>query len=440
MYDFMEYPNDNSFAAERVKEFPHAPGVYLMKDAQERVIYIGKAKDLRKRAGSYFLKTAAEDERTRFLVRDIRDIDFIQTPSEVDAIIMEARLIKDIQPKYNRALKDGKSFPYIQVHYREEFPRVEATREPLSSGVKLYGPYISPIRGALVVIQKIFKFRTCQYDIQSDDPKMRFFRPCLLASIGQCTAPCCGRTSKEEYRKQIHRLQRFLEGNRDQLLEELRSEMKEASKNLQFENAAAIRDQISALERLNECGDLETHVQPEVFQMDPKKGLLGLQKILHLPKTPRVIEGVDIAHLQGEETVASLVQFIDGLPFKAGYKRYRIRSVDGVNDFASIGEVVYRRLRRLREENGMLPDIFLIDGGKGQLHSAADAAKEAGVELPALVSLAKREEEVFVWGREEPLHISRHAFSLRLLQYVRDEAHRFAQHYHHLLRRKKFRK
>ncbi|MDO4584666.1 MAG: excinuclease ABC subunit UvrC [Planctomycetia bacterium] len=434
----IEYPDNNSYAAEKVKHFPHAPGVYLMKDALGRVIYIGKAKDLRKRAGSYFYKTAEEDERTKFLVQDIRDIDYIQVESEVDAIFLEARMIKDILPFYNRALKDGKSFPYIQIYTHEEFPRVEVTREPQTSGVKLYGPFISPIYGALVVLQKIFQFRNCQLTIRSDDPKLRFFRPCLLASIGQCSAPCCGRVSREAYRKQIHRLQRFLEGNKKQLLKELREEMQQAAVALRFEEAGMLRDQISALERLNECGDLEKNVQPEVFQMDPRKGLVGLQKILHLSRIPRTIEGVDIAHLHGEETVASLVQFIDGIPFKQGYKRYRIRTVDGINDFASIAEVVYRRLKRLREENAVLPDILLIDGGKGQLHAAAEAAREAGAMPEALISLAKRDEELYVLGQDEPLHLSRHAYSLRLLQYVRDESHRFAQHYHHILRGKKF--
>lgn len=429
--------------AEKAKSFPHAPGVYLMKNAEGRIIYIGKAKDLRKRVASYFTQAAAEDRRTMHLVTEIADVDYIQTESEVDAILLEARMIKDLLPYYNRLLKDGKSFPYIQIYNREEFPRVEVTREPKSHGVKLYGPFVSPVRGALVVMQKIFKFRVCSQHIRSDDPKIRFARPCLLASIGQCTAPCCGRVSREDYRKQIHRLQRFLEGNKQKLLRELEADMADAAKNLRFEEAAEIRDQRAALARLNEHGDLETHVQPEVFQMDPKRGLAGLQKILHLPEMPRVIEGVDIAHLHGEATVASLVQFLDGVPFKSGYKRYRITGVDGINDYASIAEVVFRRLTRLKEEGKPLPDILLIDGGKGQLHAAEESVRRAGVvigrDLKALVSLAERNEELYIFGQDEPLRLSRHAYSLRLLQYVRDEAHRFAQHYHHILRGKRFR-
>jgi len=430
---------DRSAAAEKVKSFPTTPGVYLMKDAAGRVIYIGKAKNLRARASSYFLKAAEQDRRTAELVREIRDIDFLEAESEVDALLLESRLIKDVQPRFNSDLKDDKTFPYLQITTHEDYPRVEFTREPRRKGVKLYGPFTSAgsLRGAMVVLQRIFKFRTCTLDIEADDRKWRWFRPCLLASIDQCTAPCNLRISKEDYRRDIMRLRTFLDGNKTRLLEEMRREMMAASQELAFEKAARLRDEIRLLETLDERGDLEEHVQPEVFLVDPKKGLAGLKSVLKLEKTPRVIEGVDIAHLGGSETVASLVQFLDGLPFKPGYKRYRIKSVDGIDDFKSIHEVVSRRFARLVREGISLPDIFLIDGGKGQLSAAVAAVEALGIEPPCMISLAKREEEVFVPGRSEPLKISKDAYSLRLLEYVRDEAHRFAQHYHHLLRRKK---
>jgi excinuclease ABC subunit C len=429
---------DRSAAAEKVKGFPQTAGVYLMKDAAGRVIYIGKAKNLRARASSYFLKAAEQDRRTAELVREIRDIDFLEAESEVDALLLESRLIKDVQPRFNSELKDDKTFPYLQITTHEDYPRVEFTREPRRKGVKLYGPFTSAgsLRGAMVVLQRIFKFRTCTLDIEADDQKWRWFRPCLLASIGQCTAPCNLRISKEDYRRDIMRLRTFLDGNKKRLLEEMRREMMAASQELAFEKAARLRDEIRLLETLDERGDLEEHVQPEVFLVDPKKGLAGLKSVLKLEKTPRVIEGVDIAHLGGSETVASLVQFLDGLPFKPGYKRYRIKSVDGIDDFKSIHEVVSRRFSRLVREGISLPDIFLIDGGKGQLSAAVAAVQALGIEPPCMISLAKREEEVFVPGRSEPLKISKDAYSLRLLEYVRDEAHRFAQHYHHLLRRK----
>ena len=427
-------------AAEKVRsKFPQTPGVYLFQDKAGRVIYIGKAVNLRSRAGSYFLKAAAEDQRTARLVREAYDIDYLDAESEVDALLMESRLIKDIQPKYNRELRDDKSFPYLQITTREDFPRIEITREPRSSGVKLYGPFtsISSLRGALQVLQRVFQFRTCSLDIEENDQRWRWFRPCLLASIKQCTAPCNLRISKDDYRRDIERLKKFLEGKRKPLLKEMRAEMKEAAAALRFEQAARLRDEIQMLESLNERGELEKHEQPEVFYVDPKKGLVGLQKVLKLASAPRTIEGMDIAHLGGDETVASLVQFIDGLPFKPGYRRYRIREVEGIDDYASMQEVVARRFSDVNNEADIHPDILLIDGGKGQLNSAVKAFQTLQIEPPLILSLAKKEELIYVNGRDEPLRLSRHAFALRLLQYVRDESHRFAQHYHHILRRKK---
>jgi excinuclease ABC subunit C len=229
----------------------------------------------------------------------------------------------------------------------------------------------------------------------------------------------------------------FLDGNRKRLLDEMRQEMADASTNLRFEQAARLRDELRMLESLRERGELDTHEQPEVFYVDPKKGLSGLQKILTLPARPRNVEGVDIAHLGGNETVASLVQFIDGLPFKPGYRRFRIRDVEGVDDYASIREVVARRFRKLRDDGDLFPDILLIDGGIGQLRKALEAFDALKITPPVVLSLAKKEELVYVAGRSKPLRLSRRSYALRLLQYVRDEAHRFAQHYHHILRRKR---
>lgn len=423
---------------DKVKTFPTGPGVYLMKDEQARVIYVGKAVNLRSRAGSYFTTAAATERRTAELVTEIADLDFIETDSEVDALLLEARLIKDIQPRFNSDLKDDKTFPYLQITTNEDFPRVEFTRKPASKGVKLYGPFTSAkqLRGTITVLQRVFKFRNCSLDIDENDERWRWFRPCLLASINQCTAPCNLRITKEEYREDIRRLKMFLEGKKTKLLEDLRAQMLEASKELKFEKAGRIRDQIKALESLNLRGNLEDHVQPEAFYVDPKRGLKGLKKILGLPDLPRVIEGVDIAHLQGGETVASLVQFIDGMPFKHGYKRYKIRTVEGIDDFASMREVVSRRFRSLRNNDERYPDLLLVDGGKGQLNAVMSALAAIEVEAPCVISLAKQQEEVFVPGESESRKLSRHSFALRLLQSVRDEAHRFAQAYHHILRRK----
>src|SRR6185312_8636855 len=264
-------------------------------------------------------------------------------------------------------------------------------REPSQRGTKLYGPFASAsaLRGAIQVLQKIFKFRTCSLDIDETDEKWRWYRPCLLASIGQCSAPCNLRISKDDYRRDIQRLRMFLEGNKKRLLSEMKEEMLAASALLQFEKAARLRDEIHMLETLDERGELETHVQPEVFFVDPKKGLAGLQKVLKLDQPPRTIEGVDIAHLGGGETVASLVQFIDGLPFKPNYRRFKIRDVQGVDDYASIREVIARRFQRLHDDAQVQPDLLLIDGGKGQLSAAQGVFDELGIAPPKLLSLAK---------------------------------------------------
>jgi excinuclease ABC subunit C len=426
-------------AAEKAKGFPQSPGVYLMKDHQGLVIYIGKAKNLKNRASSYFHDTAMQDPRLAAWVREICDIDFLPCTSEVDALLTENRLIKDIQPRYNKELKDDKTYPYLMIVTHEEFPRVEVTRTPRQRGAKLYGPFtsVAQLRGALQVLQRLFRFRTCSLDIDSSDPRWRWFRPCLLASIKQCSAPCNLRISREDYRRDIRRLQLFLEGGRERLVQQMEEEMRQASKEMAFEKAARIRDELKLLSSLDERGQIDRHAQPEVFQIDPKRGLRGLKKILQLPEIPRVIEGIDIAHLGGRETVASLVQFIDGLPFKPGYRRYRIRDVDGIDDFRSIHEVVSRRFRRALHQDDPFPDLLLIDGGKGQLNAALAAFRDQQIRPPVLLSLAKRDEEIYLPGESEPLRLQRNAFSLRLLQYVRDEAHRFAQHYHHILRRKK---
>ena len=281
----------------RARSFPAAPGVYLMKDGQGRVLYVGKAKNLRNRASHYFTQIAAEDRRTADLVKQIVDIDFLPADSEVDALLMEARLIKDIQPPFNVDLKDDKTFPYLQIRMREDFPRVEFTRTPRRRGVKLYGPFTSAkgLRFALQVLQRIFKFRTCSLDIKADDQRWRWFRPCILHSINQCTAPCNFRISREDYRRQIRALRLVLEGKKKKLLAELEGEMQEASTALQFERAARLRDEINALRKLELRGDVDKDVQPEVFQIEPRKGMVGLRKLLGLSTTPRTIEGIDIS-------------------------------------------------------------------------------------------------------------------------------------------------
>lgn len=428
---------------EKIRSFPIGPGLYFMKDAEDRVLYIGKAKNLRSRAASYFQPGAnlAESRGPLIveLVHKTVTIDFLQTESEVDAILQEARLIKDIHPPYNTDLKDAKTFPYLEVTTRQEYPGVYVTRNPQDSRNKIFGPFTGAhdLRAVIVVLQKIFRFRTCNLDIREADEKRRFFRPCILYNIRQCTAPCAAFVSKEDYRNQIKDLIRFLESKRSTVLRELKTQMEEASKRMDFESAAVYRDRIRLIENLDRRGTVEGNMQPEAFVPDPTEALTRMQTVLKAEQPVRIIEGFDIAHLAGGETVGSMVQFIDGRPFKNGYRRYKIKTVQGIDDYASLKEIVSRRYKRAQAGEELWPDVVLIDGGIGQLHAAEDAFREMETEPPMLLSIAKKEEIIYVHGREKPLTLSSHDPMRKLIQYVRDEAHRFAQHYHHILRRKK---
>ena len=410
-------PSATVSPAEKVKQFPTGPGIYLMKDAPGRVIYVGKAKNLRSRASSYFHKTASGDRRICDWIGEVADIEFLAADSEVDALLMEARLVKDIQPKYNRDLKDDKSFPYLQITTGEDFPRVNFTRQPLDQGRQALRPVPAcqePARGdpgapADLQVPDVFAGH------RGRRPALEVVSP-LPARVDQSVyGPVQPANRSRELPRDIRRLQLFLDGKKDVLLKEMEEEMRESSKALQFEKAARLRDEIKALGSLNLRGNLADHAQPEVFYVDPRKGLKGLKQILKLDSIPRTIDGVDIAHLGGNEMVGSLVSFVDGLPFKPGYRRYQIKSVAGIDDFAAIREVVTRRIKGLQERDEPFPDIWLIDGGKGQLSSALAAFESLKVVPPTVIALAKREEEIYVQGRSEPIVLSRRSFALRLL-------------------------
>lgn len=438
---------------ERLAHFPKTPGVYLMKDESGRVLYVGKARDLRARVSSYF-QDSADLLRTRGpaiadMAARVADVDFLECETEVDALLTENRLIKDIQPPCNERLKDDKSFPYLEITTGDDFPGVYVTRKPRLRGTKLFGPFTSAagLRDAVNALQKVFQFRTCELEIRADDPRRRFFRPCLLHAIRQCTAPCADRISREAYARDIRRLVKLLSSKRSVLLRQMTREMNEAAAARRYEDAAVLRDRIRAIQSLALSGDPHEDVQPEVFFVDPTEGLEKLARLLELPRPPRIIEGLDVATLHGQESVGSLVCFIDGRPFKAGYRRFRIRTVEGVDDYAMIREVIARRYRYAAVAEELFPDVILVDGGLGQLHAALEAfehmhrAVEAeggrAVRPAMVVSLAKREELVYVQARSAPLRLPRNHAALRLLQQVRDEAHRFGQHYHHILRRKR---
>ena len=428
------------------KALPERPGVYLMKDVDGHVLYVGKAGSLKNRVSSYFVPSAELGPKKQPMLAKIDAIDTIECDGEWEALLMESRLIKDTRPPFNTRLVDDKTFPYLVVTMRDDFPGVFITREPTHEdyrGAKVFGPFASAgaLREAVQLLQRVFRYRTCHLDIEDGDPKNRRFRPCLLHSIGQCTAPCADRISKASYRRDVDAFVRFLGSKRSNMLRELREEMAQASADLRFEDAAKLRDRISAIEKLD---DREKRAkdgvqwQPEVtvFSGDPTPALKSLQRTLGLTLPIRSMEAIDIAHLQGGETVGSKVCFVDGRPFKDLYRRFKIRTVDN-DDYAAIREVVSRRYRDAGVGEELYPDLILIDGGLGQLHAAMEAFADLSVKPPMVISLAKKDERIYVQEKTEPIRVGRENLGLKLCQAIRDEAHRFAQHYHHILRRKK---
>lgn len=428
---------------ESVRDFPAGPGLYFMKGPKDKVLYIGKAKNLRSRVLSYFQQSvnleSSRSLKIAEMICKVDSVDYLETKSEVDALLQEARLIKDIHPPYNSDLTDGKSFPYLEITTGVDFPGVYITRTPKSKGARLFGPFVNvrDLRAALVEMQKIFKFRTCNLEIEADDPKRRFFRPCLLYSIKQCTAPCGAKIEKDGYKRIVKDLIKFLKSKRSTILREMKKNMAAASESLDYEKAATLRDRIRLIENLDKRGTPDEHLQPEVFAQDPSQALIELQKLLSSEQPIRIIEGIDIAHISGSEAVGSLVKFIDGRPFKSGYRRFKIKTVEGIDDYAMIAEVVKRRYKYALRGEELWPDLVLIDGGLGQLHAAEKAFIEMNAPLPRIAAIAKREEEIYLQDKSKPLRLASNSSAKKLLQYVRDEAHRFAQHYHHILRDKK---
>jgi len=427
----------------RIKDFPGGPGLYFMKGPADTVLYIGKAKNLRSRVASYFQQgadlIASRGPKIAEMLDKVQAVDFLETPNEVEALLAEARLIKDIRPPYNTDLVDDKTFPYLEITSRDDYPGVYITRKPRSSGSRLFGPFAGAkdLREVLVVLQKIFKFRTCTLDIREDDPRRKFFRPCLLHSIKQCVAPCAARIDRLEYKRIITDLVRFLRSKRTTVLRQLSKQMADAAEALEYEKAAMFRDRIRLIERLDRRGSPDENVQPEVFAGDPTEALVQLRELLETTDPVRIIEGIDVANIAGAEAVGSLVKFIDGRPFRSGYRRFKIKTVKGIDDYAMIVEVVKRRYKYALRGEELWPDLVLIDGGLGHLRAAEKALLEMSSPAVKIASIAKREEEIYLQGLNKPLSLPAHSPARKLLQYVRDEAHRFAQHYHHILRRKK---
>ena len=565
---------------QKLENLPSKPGVYQFKDGEGSVLYVGKAVSLRSRVRQYFQRGHQLGPRIESMVSKIRDVEIIVTDSEVEALILEANLIKKLKPRYNVDLKDDKSYPYIVIT-NEPYPRVFVTRRIIRDGSKYFGPFtdVKAMRASLKMVRDIFKVRSCNYTMDAEVVEKRKIRVCLDYHIKKCDGPCEGLISQVHYRKMIGEVEQVLRGRTRDLMRSLEEHMRAASQELRFEDAAALRDKVQGLQVYSErqkvvdmdladrdlfavaaegndaCGVVfrvregkiigKQHVyltgvdgrpEPEVVEqfleryyletddiprevflpvvvggadaieswLSDKRGgnvsivvpkigekakllamcaanakfLLGelklqrmkredyvpasvraLQRELRLPKLPRKIECFDISNIQGSDTVASMVVFENARPKKSEYRKFRIRSVVGPDDFASMREVIERRYTRLQEERGELPDLIVIDGGKGQLSSAVEVLERLGLRqafsptsnldrtlraepesggsnLP-IIGLAKRLEEVFVPDARDPQSIPKTSSGLRLLQQIRDEAHRFAVTYHRAVRSKR---
>ena len=549
---------DDLSLGEKLDSLPSKPGVYQFKNLDAKVIYVGKAQNLRNRVRQYFHKSRSSDLKVDALVSRIADVELIVTDSEVEALILEANLIKKLKPRYNVLLKDDKSFPYIVITH-EPFPRVFVTRRIIRDGSRYFGPYtdVKTMRFALKAVRDIFMIRSCNYDLTAESIAKRKFKICLDYHIRKCEGPCEGFVSLEQYNAMIDKVAKVLRGKTDDVVASLRVEMDQLSAELRFEEAAKVRDGLRALSVYNQkqkviemkevdrdiiavaakeddacgvifkvrdgkvlgshhyyLGNVEGKEETEVLESlleryylenedipdeislsgnvnsleliqawlvgrrggavtfdVPKAGdkaklvamvkknaeflleelqlqkmkrgdlvphsVQSLQRDLRLSVPPRRIECFDISNIQGSDTVASMVVFVDAKPKKSEYRKFKIRTVEGPDDFASLREVVERHFTRLIEEGGVTPDLIVVDGGKGQLSSAVEILQRLNFGGTPIIGLAKRLEEVFLPGASDPLSIPRTSSSLRLLQQIRDEAHRFAITYHRTLRSKR---
>jgi len=404
---------------EKVESLPELPGVYLFKDSAGRVIYIGKAKSLKKRVQSYFTRFLSD--KTQALVAQIADVEYIISGSESQAQILEASLIKERQPKYNISLKDDKSFPWIRFS-DERFPVVcicRRKKNDTKDSARYFGPYTNAklLRRAFKVIRRIFGFRSC---------KKMPAQPCLYFRLNLCPGPCCGAIGEKDYGQLLQEIGMFLESKYEQLIDNLTVKMHAAARQKKFEDAARFRDQIFALSAMHRGADY----------FDSLTEHEDLRKLLKLGSPPQRIEAFDISNISGKDATGSMVSFYNGKPDKNNYRRFRIKTVQGVDDYAMMREVVRRRYSRLKAEGRAMPDAVVIDGGRQHLLAAQDELEKLGLTL-ALVAIAKEQENIYLKGRSDAVQLPSDSRALNLIRRIRDEAHRFARKYHHLLHRKK---
>lgn len=417
-----------------IAEVPQKPGVYVFRDRFGKVIYVGKAKNLRKRLGNYFqtARIKQADAKTRSLINSIDDWAIELVRNEEEALILESRLIKEYAPKYNILMRDDKRYPLLKINLDEDFPTLKKARFKRNDNNTYYGPFPngSALQGTLEFLLAYFQLRSCR----DENPTLDTMKRCLKRVVKDCSAPCMGKISKEDYRKKVDAMLEILGGNTNKIIETIEAKMADAVNKLNFEKAARYRDIKSNLLAVfgQKTRQFENVILPSLpLDSDP---VAELAKALHLPHLPRTIVGFDISNIMGQLAVASMVFFRDGKPERKSYRRFKIKTVHQSDDFAMMQEVFRRYFGRILAENLPHPDLVMVDGGKGQLSSAVETLIELNFPPIAIIGLAKREEEIFLPGRSEPILLSRHNTGLRVLQALRDEAHRFAISYHKELR------
>jgi len=434
--------------AAKLKGLPAQPGVYFHKDASGEIIYVGKAASLRNRVRQYFQASRRRDPKTEVLIAEIVDTDWITVESELDALFVEAEMVRRYMPRYNILLRDDKSSVYIRINYDDPHPSVTYTRRPLDDKAKYFGPYFNgvEVRRALRHLRRAFPYSTHTGVL----PK----RACLQFHLGLCPGIEENKTSLNDYRANLRKLMQYLRGERQQLMERMEKDMERAAKKQDFEGAAHIRNQYFSVKALSKQ---IVFSDKEFLDISKDRGLQGLADLLGIP-VPRRIEGYDISHMQGTDNVASMVVFANGIPDKASYRKFKMR-LPGNNDFGHMEEAITRRCSEKNRKDWGLPDLFLIDGGKGQLAAAAKARDAAGIARP-MIGLAKREEEIVVHIEKSQVNVSQvelrkhnaivhesedfvmillshNSDIVKLLQRVRDESHRFAVSYHSVLKGKR---
>ena len=436
---------------EKIEYLPHDPGVYRYLDASGKIIYVGKAKDLKRRVSQYFRPPEQLDRKTRAPVEHIADLTYTVVETEEDALLLENNLIKQLQPHYNILLKDDKTYPWICIR-NEPFPRVMLTRRYIQDGSLYFGPYASVhhARRLLDLMGSLWKLRICAHALTPEQIEGGKLRCCLNYHLDKCAGPCEGLFSAEEYQAQVEEIRKLLSGRTRELMYACRAKMQEAAADLRFEEAQEWKERLALLEAHHEREKSVGHgiLDMETYKLLKEKTLprriekaekvvAQLQKDLGMSVPPRHIECFDNSNIQGTNPVASCVVFRDGLPSKRDYRHFNIKTVVGANDYASMKEVVNRRYTRLMAEGEELPQLVVIDGGKGQLGFALEALMELGIsDQIFIVGLAKRMEEVIVPGDPLPLFLDRNSSSLRVLMQIRDEAHRFGITHHRNLRSK----